>query len=102
MAGNSGSNSIMVSKLCTDGVYNIGARFKVLLASEIGTVGCAVAALVASVNTTPRHNMNDGIEGAFLRDLHVVLFLDEAAIASSSLAILLRPANGSSILLGLE
>lgn len=75
MAGNSGSNSIIVSKLCAGGVYSIGGRFNVWLASEFGRVGCALAAFVASDNTTPRHSMNVRIEDADFRMLLAVLDL---------------------------
>ena len=80
MAGNSGSSLIMVSKLCADGVYKIGDSFKVLLASKLGIVGCAVAVLVVSVNATLRYNMNDCIDVVFIRELRVVLFLAATAL----------------------
>ena len=76
-----------MSKLCTDGVYKIGERFKVLLAIRMGDVGYAVAVLVANVNIAPRHSMKARIDGPEMRVLHVVLLLDEASVASSCLGI---------------
>ena len=66
-----------MSKSCTGGVYSIGGSIYVCFASELGSVGCALAAFVASVNTTPRHNMNDRIEGDDIRVFLVDLLLGD-------------------------
>lgn len=99
---NCGSIRKFMSRSCTSGVYNIAGNFNVLLASEFDAVGSALAAVVASVNTAPSPNMSDRTEGDDVRVLRAAFRLDDLAIESSFSGRFASPANGSSILLGLE
>lgn len=83
MAGKSGYIFKFMSRSCTIGVYNIAGSFNVLLASEVDAVGSALAAVVASVNTTPSPNMSDRIEGDDIRVLRAAFRLDDLATESS-------------------